>query len=317
MQLQNATNLFSSHRSVCCRSLRTQVDFSWFFLSAMFSSHSLIWRRTAVCSYFSTRLSRTMCIDFLVCKRQITTARSKKKQKASRPPSWIGACVLRTCASVSECTPSLGKFSPFSIFTSCSLWHREWCWMSGDCLVSSSQNKWKQRHIYTYTNRVRRIRKNGTHESANDTQAKSVVDYIQDIQHTHFPLSPSVYLKRFQWTHTLWKWIKAKYQKEKITKRKLERSFVHTRDINSKWKRNWLSVFPLIFVCYQLVNEWNLLKLVRNRENSVIRTTENSLKSKQIWIHSRQCNSSNNRRPKSHRPASRPWPNSRNRNYTI
>lgn len=96
MQLQNATNLFSSHRSVCCRSLRTQVDFSWFFLSAMFSSHSLIWRRTAVCSYFSTRLSRTMCIDFLVCKRQITTARSKKNRKRLvHPRESVRACCAR------------------------------------------------------------------------------------------------------------------------------------------------------------------------------------------------------------------------------
>lgn len=127
--------------------------------------------------------------------------------------------------------------------------------MSGDCLVSSSQNKWKQRHTtHIHTEYLRRIRKNGTYESANDTQTESVVDYIQDIQHTYFFPNTERLPKTVSVNSHCESGEKRNIKQKKFTKRKLERLFVHTRDINSKWKRILLSVFSLVF-CLQSVCE--------------------------------------------------------------
>lgn len=173
-------------------------------------------------------------MGFLVCKRQMTTAR---KMRLVHPRESANVwCILYDVSSVT--VENLNHF-PYSRRAHCGIAGD--MWMNVDCLIS--YRKPKQEKITTTTINTDNSAKWYRRECQRHA-SKSVVDYIQDIQHT-FSLPIITY---------------AQTQSElKVKKKKL---------LKGNWSENENFQRFFLYFCYN----WISLKLVRNRENSESRT---------------------------------------------
>lgn len=88
-------------------------------LSRSLTTFSQTWP-TSVGSSFPIHLSHLKRYFGFSC---LQTTNENTRKKASRSPSWICECMCLVYCVYIECV--VGKSSPFSIFTSCSLWHSE------------------------------------------------------------------------------------------------------------------------------------------------------------------------------------------------